>query len=417
MKVALILSYFPSLTETFILNQVTGLLDMGHEVEIFSSENPNEKKIHPDVEDYGLLQRTHFMPHNKVNRVLKAAYLINRNFYKSPLKILRSLNMFRYGAHALSLRLVYSLIPLLEKTFDIIHCHFGPNGTVGENLKAIGIQGKYITSFHGYDVNIYPKMVGENVYKDLFEKGDVFICNTNFTRERLVELGCDRNKIIILPAGLRIGRFSFRERRLQEKEPIKILTVARLVEEKGHRYAIQALSKLIKSGMDLQYIIAGDGPLRRELDNLVSKLGMGRHVNFLGAIGQNEALDLYQQAHIFILPGVIGRNGGTEGQGLVLQEAQAVGLPIVSTSVGGIPEGMLDGKSGFLVPERDVDALSDRFRYLVEHPELWPEMGRCGRRLVEEKYDIKILNSKLVRIYDALLTDNLAALEELRGSQ
>jgi colanic acid/amylovoran biosynthesis glycosyltransferase len=102
---------------------------------------------------------------------------------------------------------------------------------------------------------------------------------------------------------------------------------------------------------------------------------------------------------------------------LVLQEAQAVGLPIVSTSVGGIPEGMLDGKSGFLVPERDVDALSDRLRYLVEHPELWPEMGRCGRRLVEEKYDIKMLNSKLVRIYDALLTDNLAALEELRGSQ
>jgi colanic acid/amylovoran biosynthesis glycosyltransferase len=140
MKVALILSYFPTLSETFILNQVTGLLEMGHEVEIFSLQNPDEKKIHPDVEHYRLLQRTHFMPHNKVKRVLKASYLINGNFYKGPLKILRSLNIFRYGADALSLRLLYPLIPLLEKTFDIIHCHFGPNGIVGEKLKAIGIR-------------------------------------------------------------------------------------------------------------------------------------------------------------------------------------------------------------------------------------------------------------------------------------
>jgi colanic acid/amylovoran biosynthesis glycosyltransferase len=260
-------------------------------------------------------------------------------------------------------------------------------------------------------------MVGESVYKDLFEEGDVFICNTNFTKERLIELGCDEKKIIILPVGLRIGRFKFSERRVQEKEPIKILTVARLVEEKGHRYAIEAISKLIKKDMDLQYIIAGDGPLRRELDNLVSKLGMGRHVKFLGAVDQNEVLDLYQQAHIFILPCVIGRNGGTEGQGLVLQEAQAVGLPIISTSIGGIPEGVLDGKSGFLVPEGDVDALFRKLEYLIQRPELWPEMGRCGRKFVEVKYDIKMLNSKLVRIYDALLTDNTALLDELRGLQ
>jgi colanic acid/amylovoran biosynthesis glycosyltransferase len=417
MKVALILSYFPALSETFILNQVTGLLDMGHEVEIFSSQNPNEKKIHPDVEDYRLLQRTHFMPHNKVNRVLKAAYLINQNFYKSPLKLLKSLNIFKYGVDALSLKLLYALIPLLEKTFDIIHCHFGPNGILGEYLKTIGIRGKYITSFHGYDVNFYAKMVGANVYEELFEKGEVFICSTNFVKDRLVDLGCNAKKIVILPVGIPIGRFKFCERTIQEKEPIKVVTVARLVEEKGHRYAIEAISELVRKHMDLQYIIAGDGPLRRDLDNLVSKLGLGRHVRFLGAVDQNEVLELYRQAHIFILPSVIGRNGGTEGQGLALQEAQAVGLPIISTSIGGIPEGVLDGKSGFLVQERDVDALTERLQYLIAHPELWPEMGRCGRKFVEEKYDIKMLNSKLVRIYDALLTDNTALLDELCGLQ
>jgi colanic acid/amylovoran biosynthesis glycosyltransferase len=87
---------------------------------------------------------------------------------------------------------------------------------------------------------------------------------------------------------------------------------------------------------------------------------------------------------------------------------------VISSYHSGIPEVIIDGKSGFLVPERDVDALADRLQYLVEHPELWPEMGRCGRKLVEEKYDIKKLNSQLVQIYNALLTDNTALLDELR---
>jgi colanic acid/amylovoran biosynthesis glycosyltransferase len=126
---------------------------------------------------------------------------------------------------------------------------------------------------------------------------------------------------------------------------------------------------------------------------------------------------LFQEADIFVLTSVKATDGDMEGQGLVLQEAQAVGLPVLSTLHNGIPEGVIDGKSGFLVPERDVDALTERLQYLIEHPELWPEMGRCGRKFVEVKYDIKMLNSKLVRIYDALLTDNTALLDELRGLQ
>ncbi len=405
MKIALIVGTFPTLSETFILNQITGLLDMGHDVEIFADFNSSEKKVHPDIGKYNLMERVHYfdMPQNKIIRILKAICLIIINFHKSPIKISKSLNIFKYGKIALSLRLLYALIAFLDKKFDTIHCHFGPNGILGVYLKEMGIPGKYVTSFHGYDVNSYPKIEGENVYNDLFRSGDLFTANTNFTRQQAVKFGCDENKIVILPEGLRIERFKFSTIKIQPREPIKILTVGRLVEKKGHEYAIKAIPKVVKKHKNIKYMIAGDGTKRDTLESLVSELGIKDYVKFLGAVEEKEVLGLYQQAHIFVLPSITARNEDREGQALVLQEAQATGLPVISTLHNGIPEGVVNGKSGFLVPERDVDALAEKLEYLIEHPEIWSEMGRCGRDFVKEKYDVKKLNQQLVEIYQNLI--------------
>ena len=405
MKIAFIVGGFPTLSETFILNQITGLLDLGHDVEIFAQTNPKDKKIHTDIEKYQLMKRVHYfsMPSNKIKRISKAIFLIIKNFYKAPTKILKSLNVFKYGKTALSLKFLYLLVPFLDKKFDIIHCHFGPNGILGMYIKEMGISGKYITSFHGYDVNSYPKIAGKNVYNNLFKVEDLFTTNTNFTRQQVIKLGCREKKIKILPVGLKILKFKFSIRKIQDGASIKILTVGRLVEKKGHEYIIRAIAKIAESYNNIEYIIAGDGPLRKKLEDLVSKLGIKNYTNFLGEVEQKEVLKFYEQAHIFVLPSVTARNGDREGQALVIQEAQAMGLPIISTLHNGIPEGLLDGKSGFLVPERDVEALVKRINYLIEHQELWPDMGRCGRKYVEEKYDIKKLNQKLVEIYENLI--------------
>jgi colanic acid/amylovoran biosynthesis glycosyltransferase len=86
-------------------------------------------------------------------------------------------------------------------------------------------------------------------------------------------------------------------------------------------------------------------------------------------------------------------------------------LPVISTFHSGIPEVVLDGESGFLVPERDVDALTKKLEYLVVHPEIWPEMGRAGRKCIELRYDVRKLNQQLVKICEVLLTDNMTILE------
>jgi len=405
MKIAFFVGEFPTLSETFILNQITGLLDLGHDVEIFAQSNPKDKKVHSDIEKYRLMERVHYFakPCNKIKRILKAIFVIVTNFHKNPLKILKSLNIFKYCKTALSLRLLYTLIPFLDRKFDIIHCHFGPNGIIGIHLKEIGIPGEYITSFHGYDVNSYPKIMGKNVYEVLFKKGDLFTANTNFTKQQVVKIGCDEKKIIILPVGLRIARFNFSTRKIRNGDLIKILTVGRLVEKKGYEYAIRAIVKIVAKHENIFYMIAGDGPLRDKLEFLVSELRARKYVKFMGAVEEDEVLKLYQQAHIFVLPSVTASNGDREGQALVLQEAQAVGLPIVSTLHNGIPEGVLDGKSGYLVPEKDVDALAEKLERLIEHPEIWPEMGKCGRKFVEERYDIKKLNQQLMKIYQNLI--------------
>ena len=203
--------------------------------------------------------------------------------------------------------------------------------------------------------------------------------------------------------GIDLKKFKFSERMKQPGEPIKILTIGRLIEKKGHVYAIRAIAKVVKKYRNIEYLIAGDGPLRNKLEGLVQELGIEKHVKFSGAIEQNEVLKLYQQAHIFVLPSITTSNGDQEGIPVVLMEAQATGLPVISTYHTGIPEVIVEGKSGFLVPEKDVDALAERLEYPIEHPELWPDMGRYGRKFVEEKYDIKKLNQQLVEIYSNIL--------------
>ena len=402
MKIAFIVSAFPCLSETFILDQITGLIDLGHEVEIFAHGNNREEKAHASIEVYRLLERTHYPPkfHGKrLPRILKSVGLIIRAFPRHPWKTLIMLWVFRRYREMTLLRFVSFVVPFFTKHFDIIHCHFGSNGVKGISLKEIGISTPLLTTFHGHDINSYPKTAGKNVYDRLFEKGNFFTANSEFTKKQMTALGCPENKIDLLPVGLNLERFTFQTRTAPSDGPIRILTVARFVEKKGHQFAIKAIAKVIRKHPHIIYTLAGDGPLKKEIVTLVSELHIKENVKFAGAINQKEIARLYQQTHLFLLASVTAHDGDKEGQGLVLQEAQACGIPIISTVHNGIPEGVLDGKSGYLVPERNAEALAEKIEYLLKHPQQWVSMGRYGHDFVEERYDINILNKRLVKIY------------------
>jgi colanic acid/amylovoran biosynthesis glycosyltransferase len=223
--------------------------------------------------------------------------------------------------------------------------------------------------------------------------------NSRHTEKRLQELGCPPSKLRRLPMGVDLRYFPFHERVAHAGEPVRILTVGRLVEKKGIEYAIRAVAHAREGYPHLLYDIVGEGPLRASLEVLIGELGIGGVVTLHGANSGERVREMIAQAHLFLMPSVTARDGDMEGQGLALQEAQASGLPVLATDHNGFSESIAPGRSGFLVPERDATQLAARLVYLLERPELWPEMGRAGRRHVEENYDITNLNRRLVELY------------------
>ena len=327
MRIALIVTEFPSLSQTFVLNQITGLIDRGHDVEIFAENASANAKIHQDVMDYNLLKRTCYhremsrnMPKNKLNRILKSLGYIIKYLPMEPLTVLTSLNIFKYGKRSASFYHLFQIIPFLNRDpYNIIHCHFGPVGNYAVMLKDFGaITGKIVTTFHGFDLSTYIKSKGNHIYEELFAKGDLFLPISERWKEKLIKLGCPKEKIIVHRMGIDIRRFSITEKEVSNNRGITLLTVARLVEKKGVKYGIQAFAKLQKIYPWIQYVIVGDGPLRNELLNLVSILNLSNRVKLLGWKNQEEIAKLMSHADILLAPSVTSKDGDQEGIPVVL---------------------------------------------------------------------------------------------------
>jgi glycosyltransferase involved in cell wall biosynthesis len=152
-----------------------------------------------------------------------------------------------------------------------------------------------------------------------------------------------------------------------------------------------------------QLVIIGDGPLKRPLQALAASAGLRDRVEFLGALPHAEVLSWMRKAAMLVLPGIRTATGRVEGLGMVLLEAAATGLPVIGSRVGGIPECILEGRTGFLVPERNEAALAERMGELLEDTVKRRQMGTAGRALVERRFDIDRQTEALENLYDTLL--------------
>lgn len=231
-------------------------------------------------------------------------------------------------------------------------------------------------------------------------------------RDKLMSLGCPAEKIVIHHIGIKISDYEFRVRK--PDGPTRLLMCGRFVEKKGIPYAIEAFARIrSKTNTDVRLTIVGDSdshgkltPEKVKIQNAINKHEVGDVITFTGYLSHDELLRTVYTHHIFLAPSVHASNGDAEGGfPVILTEVLATGMPVVGFSHCDIPELVQDDVSGFLVPERDVDALAERLTYLIEHPEIWQKMGQAGRAFVEENYNIDKLNDKLVEIYKGLLND------------
>ena len=409
MKIAFLVWRFPVLSEAFILNQITGLIDRGHKVYIHALAGPpKETKVHSAVEHYHLLEHTYHAPERPKNSLLlalKGLWLLLTNLHRNSLSCLALLNASKHGKSSQPWKRIYRAISLLEREpYDIIHCQFGTLGPAGLLFRRAGLlQGKLITTFRGVDISKHVQEHGEHAYDALFESGDFFLANCEFFRRKAIQVGCPEDRIVVHGSGIDCSRFAFKPRHLAADGLLRIATTGRLVEKKGIEYSIRAIAQLAQSHPAIEYLIIGDGPLKEDFQRLIQDLKINHRVKLLGWKNQQEIIDILDTCQIFIAPSVTAKDGNQDAPVNTLKEAMAMGLPVISTHHGGIPELVEDGVSGFLTPERDAGAIAEKLRYLIEHPEVWPQMGQAGRARVEELYDMNKLNNELVELYQQLL--------------
>ncbi len=440
-RIAIFLSSFPVLSETFILRQITGLLDMGYEVDIFADTRGDiDGAALGEASTQKLLNRTTFMdmPPEAAPWEMPVWPITGRTWIpgseRSSLNLLRIARAFpkfvqcfclapriprellkrsEYGYRAASLSSLYrfaQLSRMSSRNYFVLHAHFGPAANSFRFARGLWKRPLVVT-FHGYDFSAVPRTEGREVYQKLFQDADTVTVNCDYARERVCELGCPPERIQKLHMGVDLNEFDFQEHPRVVGEPVRVLTVTRLVEKKGIEFAIRAVAIAREQHPEIRYDIIGDGPLRASLEKLIAELRVSDIVTLHGAASNQAVREKMKQAHIFLLPSVTAQNGDQEGTPVSLIEAQASGLPVVSTRHSGIPEVVLDNESGFLVAERDVKLLAEKLLLLVQNPRLCGQFGACGRKHVEAQFDVHRLNTELVRIYEQTVRNSAAQSE------
>ena len=290
---------------------------------------------------------------------------------------------------------------------SLIHAHFGIEGVSALGL-ARHLKIPLVTTFHGFDATLKTRaMLASPAYfrypllrRRLAREGHLFLCASSFIRQRLLDTGFPESRTHTHYIG--VDCRAIRPRAESEEQPM-ILHVARLVEVKGTRYLLRAFAKVAQLHDRVRLSIIGDGPLRQPLRALAASLGVEERVEFLGALPHTEVLSMMRKAAMLVLPSIRTTTGREEGLGMVLLEAAATAVPLIGSRVGGIPECMVDGKSGFLVPQRGEEALAQRMAELLKDPGRRHRMGAAGRALIEDRFDIARQTAALENFYDSVL--------------
>lgn len=410
LRLAFFVHGFPQLSEAFITNQAAALIARGHEVDVYSVWGllPHAPGQFPIAERAGLFERAHdpgfpLAPWPRLCGGLRLAAAA----FRGRRRVLRAaLNPLAHGRWAINLRLLYEAAMLDGRgPYDVVHCQFADLAPVVLRLRAIGaLDAPVVVHVRGIDITRRPREMGHQVYARIFAGGDLFLANCDYFARAALALGCPARKLAVFRSAIDLREFTYRgQRRSQGQGGVRLALVGRLVEKKGVLYAIEALAELRRRGRDVELAILGDGPLRAPLQARCEELGLAGRVRFLGAGGHAEVIALLQQSDVLLAPSVTARDGDQDAPVNTLKEGMAIGLPVVATRHGGIPELVEDGRSGYLVPERDPDALAAAVDQLIARRDEWEAMGRLARLSVESEYEIERQTDRLVAIDRALL--------------
>ena len=261
-----------------------------------------------------------------------------------------------------------------------------------------------VVSFHGADVLVdLEKPAYRAATKEMLAAVRLVLVRSDSLARALVEIGCPPAKIRLQRAGIPLTDLPFRPRELPVEGSWRLLEAGRLIAKKGIETSLNAFAQFAARWPRSSLTIAGEGPLRAQLEAIARRLQIASQVHFAGFVSQEELRALLYQSHLFLHPSETGPDGNQEGVPNSMLEAMASGLPVFATTHGGIPEAIDNGRSGILVAERDANALALALLLAAENSAQLSAMAERGAQAVAEKFELRAQARKLEELYLAAI--------------
>ncbi|MCF8396349.1 MAG: glycosyltransferase [Melioribacteraceae bacterium] len=290
----------------------------------------------------------------------------------------------------------------------LIHAHFGRNGVASIKLKR-KLQIPLVTYFYGDDVGVKKhKVYLQNLYQELINVGDLFIALSEDMKKDLINIGFPADKVKVVHLGVDLELFKVNKNTNREK--IIFTSVGRFHEYKGGQDTISAFSQVHSKYHATELRIVGDGPYVDKLKEQVRFLNLNKSVkfinNFLAKDPRQVVNDEISNCDIFMLTTFQNEEGVKTGTPVVLMEAQACGKPCISTRYAGIPEVVINNKTGFIVEQRNIDKIVASMISLIENVGLRSEFGANARNHIINEFNSQIQIEKLAKLYKNLINNN-----------
>jgi colanic acid/amylovoran biosynthesis glycosyltransferase len=395
MNVLYVLRGYPKLSQSFILNEIYGLEERGHNVAVFARRDPGEDITHEEFADldvpvhYAKRPGLTDLPELCSPRVLNRSVLAQCCYPASPTD------------HAGYLHLTRQCVEFVESLDwepDHIHSHFASRGKVVAAYVAayFGISSSITAHAAGIFVNTEPRSL-----EVLFDRMDRVVVPSDYTRTYLRDLLDSPTPIDVVPATTRVSKFH----PTSSAVPGRVLSVARLVEQKGHVFVIDAVADLVETHPDIEYHIVGSGEREQLLRERVNESGIEDNVAFLGNVTDDRLHRELDEASVFALPCVIAADNNRDVAPVAMKEAMAMETPCVSTTTGAVPEMITDGHDGLLVESRNAAAVAGAISRLLDDDEYRRQLGTQARKTMETKFSLDTVIDSLTASFERSMAD------------
>ena len=291
---------------------------------------------------------------------------------------------------------------------NLVHVHFGTDLVAAwPVLRGLGLP--IVATLHGFDINTHKefweqlarahRLYPQRLLQASRHPQVHFIAVSEAIRRRAIDYGIPSEKISVNYIGVDVARFNPSGQPLAQRRR-RILYVGRMVEKKGAGILIRAFARVRECLPEAELTVVGDGPLLAESQRLARDLNLP--VSFLGSLAHDAVRRQMSEARVFCLPSITAPNGDAEGFPIVILEALASGVPVISSARGGAAEGITHGVTGWCFPEHDVNALVDALIQSLTDDALVTRMSRAARAQVESRFDLRKCTAALEDLYEEL---------------